>query len=606
MRRTIIASILALFVTAFAFLPADACTNFLVTKGASTDGSNIISYAADSHVLYGELYFRPAADYPKGSKVKVYEWDTGKYLGEIDQVEHTYAVVGNMNEHQLAIGETTYGGRKELRDTTGIIDYGSLIYLTLQRAKTAREAIKTMVDLTSEYGYYSSGESLSIADKDEVWIMEIIGKGPGNKGIVWVARQIPDGYVSAHANQARITTFPIQEKNDWFNKEQTTFHSPDVISFAKEKGYYEGEDKDFSFSDVYAPVDFGGARFCEMRVWSFFKDINPDMEQYFDYASGKVEKNEQGIATNRMPLWIKPENKLSAHDVQEFMRDHLEGTPLDMRKDIGAGPFERPYRWRPLTWEVDSVKYCNERATATQQTGFSFVTQSRSWLPDPIGGINWFSVDDAATSVYVPFYAGMKKAPEAFREGNGSMYEWSETSAFWIFNMVSNFAYLRYNLIEPDIREAMNELDEKFKKEVAEIDQKAKALYQSSPYRATKMVSDYSINAGQYTFERWKELFQFIMMKYVDGNVKKEDDGEFMTNGTGVIELEQPGYPEWWYRTVVEKTGDQFLVLGQDNVPEKKEKAAMVNISKTNLNIMIGAIIILALIVLVMLFRRRR
>lgn len=606
MKKTFIASLLALIVVGFAFIPADACTNFLITKGASKDGSTMVSYAADSHSLYGELYYRPAADYPAGAKVKVYEWDTGKYLGEIDQVPHTYAVIGNMNEHQLAIGETTYGGRHELVDTTGIIDYGSLIYLTLQRAKTAREAIKTMVELTTEYGYYSSGESLSIADKDEVWIMEIIGKGPGNKGIVWVARQIPDGYVSAHANQARITTFPFGETNDWFNKEQTTFHAPDVISFAKEKGYYKGEDKDFSFSDVYAPVDFGGARFCEMRVWSFFKDVNKDMQQHFDYASGKVEKNEYGIATNRMPLWIKPDEKVAVQDVMEYMRDHLEGTPLDMRKDVGAGPFERPYRWRPLTWEVDSVEYCNERATATQQTGFSFVTQSRNWLPDPIGGINWFSVDDAATSVYVPFYAGMQKAPEAFAEGNGSMYEWSETSAFWIFNMVSNFAYLRYNLIEPDIRKAMKELDDKFKKETAEMDQKAKALYQSSPWRAKKLVSDYSINAGQYTFERWKELFQFIFMKYVDGNVKPEKNGEFLTNGTGVVNVEFPGYPESFYRSIVEETGDKLLVLGQDNVPEKKEQGETVTISKINMNIMIGAIIVLALIVLVLVFRKRR
>ncbi len=606
MKRTLIASILALFITGFAFLPADACTNFLVTKGASTDGSTIISYAADSHSLYGELYFRPAATYPEGAMVKVYEWDTGKFLGKIPQVRKTYSVVGNMNEHQLAIGETTYTGRKELRDTTGIIDYGSLIYLTLQRAKTAREAIKVMTELVAEHGYYSTGESLSIADPEEVWIMEIIGKGPGNKGIVWVARQIPDGYVSAHANQARITTFPFQEKNDWFNEEQTTFHAPDVISFAREKGYYKGEDKDFSFSDVYAPVDFGGARFCEIRVWSFFKDINPDMEKYFDYASGKVEKNEQGIATNRMPLWIKPQEKISAQDVKDAMRDHLEGTPLDMRKDIGAGPFERPYRWRPLTWEVDSVQYCNERATATQQTGFSFVTQSRNWLPDPIGGLNWFGVDDAATSVYVPFYCGMKKVPEAFREGNGSMMEFSETSAFWIFNMVSNFAYLRYNHMIDDIKEVKQELESKFTKEVEEVDKKAKALYQTSPYRATRYITDYSVNAGQETFERWKDLFHFLVVKYIDGNTKPEKDGVFETNGTGVIKVEFPGYPQSWYNRIVEETGDQFLMLGQENMPEQEEETATVTISKTNMNIMIGAIVILALIVIVMLFRKRR
>jgi dipeptidase len=607
MKRTIIASIIAVFITASAFLPADACTNFLVTKGASTDGSTMISYAADSHVLYGELYFRPAATYPAGTMVKVYEWDTGKYLGEIAQAERTYSVVGNMNEHQVAIGETTYGGRSELRDTTGLVDYGSLIYLTLQRAKSAREAIKTMIGLVTEYGYYSSGESFSIADKDEVWIMEIIGKGVGNKGVVWVARQIPDGYVSAHANQARITTFPFQKENDWFNKDQTTFHAPDVISLAREKGYWKGEDKDFSFSDVYAPVGFGSARFCEIRVWSFFKDINNEMEKHFDYASGKVEKNEQGIATNRMPLWVKPDEKIAAHDVMNYMRDHLEGTPLDMRKDLGAGPFGNPYRWRPLTWEVDSVTYCNERATATQQTGFSFVTQSRNWLPDPVGGLNWFGVDDAATSVYVPFYCGVKEIPEAFREGNGDLFEFSETSAFWIFNMVTNFAYSRYDRMKQDIDKVRMKLDDKYIKETQKVDQKAKDLYQTSPYRAIKYITDYSVGAGQEAFNTWKELFQYLTIKYIDGNIKKEKDGEFLTNGTGVVVgPEQPGYPESWYRRIVEETGDQFLMLDQENLPEKKEQAAMVTISKTNMNIMIGAIVILGLIVLVMLFRKRK
>lgn len=607
MKRTIIASVLAVFVTAFAFLPADACTNYLVTKGASTDGSTMISYAADSHALYGELYFRPAANYPAGAMVKVYEWDTGKYLGEIPQVRHTYSVIGNMNEHQLAIGETTYGGRSELRDTTGLVDYGSLIYMTLQRAKTAREAIKTMIDMVTEHGYYSSGESFSIADAEEVWILEIIAKGADNKGVVWVARQIPDGYVSGHANQARITTFPFQETNDWFNKEQTTFHSADVISFAREKEFYKGEDKDFSFSDVYAPVDFGAARFCEIRVWSFFKEVNDDMQQHFEYVKGNVETNEFGIATNRMPLWIKPANKISPQDVMQYMRDHLEGTPLDMRKDVGAGPYGTPYRWRPMTYEVDSITYVHERATATQQTAFSFVTQSRSWLPDPIGGINWFGVDDAATSVYVPFYCGMTKVPEAFRVGNGSLIDFSETSAFWIFNMVSNFAYGAYSKMEPDIIKVMHELDNKFIKETKEIDQKAKALYQTSPYQARKLVTDYSVEVGQYTFNRWKELFQYLVVKYIDGNVKKEKDGEFMLNEHGIpAGPNHPPYPESWYRRIVQDNGDNLIMLGQENVPEKKEHAAVVSISQVNLNIMIGAIIILALIVLVMLFRKRK
>lgn len=347
-----------------------SCTNFLVTKGASTDGSTMISFAADSHVLYGELYYRPAADHKEGSMIDIYEWDTGEYLGKIPQVSHTYSVVGNINEHQVAIGETTYGGREELRDTTGIIDYGSLMYITLQRAKSAREAIKIMTQLVDKHGYYSSGESFSIADEDEVWILEMIGKGGKEKGAVWVARKIPDGYVSAHANQARITTFPMQEENNWFDESQTTFHSPDVIEFAREMGYFEGKDEDFSFSDTYAPVSFGGARFCEIRVWSFFKDFKSGMQKYKEYAKGNIKHGKHDYATNRMPLWIKPDEKLSVHDVMNSMRDHLESTELDMRKDVGAGPFNRPYRWRPLRWEVEDETYFNERATATQQTGF--------------------------------------------------------------------------------------------------------------------------------------------------------------------------------------------------------------------------------------------
>lgn len=607
MRRTIIALFLAVLVTAFAFVPAEACTNFLVTKGASADGSTMITYAADSHALYGELYFRPAADYPAGTMVKVYEWDTGKYLGEIPQVRHTYSVVGNMNQHQLAIGETTYTGRRELQDTAGIIDYGSLIYLTLQRAKTAREAIKTMIDLVTEHGYYSTGESFSIADPEEVWILEIIGKGPNNKGVVWVARQIPDGYVSGHANQARITTFPMSETNDWFNKEQTTFHSADVISFAREKGYYKGEDKDFSYSDVYAPVDFGAARFCEIRVWSFFKDVNDEMQQHFDYVKGNVITNEFGIATNRMPLWIKPNRKLTPQNVMDFMRDHLEGTPLDMRQDIGAGPFGTPYRWRPMTWEVDSVTYVHERATATQQTAFSFVTQSRSWLPDPIGGINWFSVDDAATTVYVPFYCGMTKVPEAYRVGNGSLIEFSETSAFWIFNMVSNFAYSAYSKMEPDILNVIDEINQKFIDETKEIDKKAETLYKTSPYRAKKLITDYSVEAGQYTFKRWKELFQYLTVKHIDGNLKKEKDGEFMLNEHGIpASPDHPRYRDSWYRKIAEDNGENLIKIDPDNIPVQEEPVSVVTISKVNLNVMIGAIVILALIVLVMLFRKRK
>jgi len=551
-------------------LASDACTNLLVTKSASTDGSTMITYAADSHVLYGELYYRPAADYPKGTMLDVYEWDTGKYLGQIPQVRHTYSVVGNMNEHQVSIGETTYGGREELavKDTNAIIDYGSLMYITLQRAKSAREAIKVMTTLVDKYGYYSTGESFSIADPNEVWILEIIGKGPGDKGAVWVARKIPDGYVSAHANQARIRTFPLATNNPKsikfssinkiFNPDVETVYSNDVISFARNKGWYEGKDENFSFSDTYAPMTFGGARFCEVRVWSFFKDLHDDMGQYLDYVKGDD-------LDNRMPLWIKPNKKISARDMMNFMRDHLEGTELDMRNDFGAGPFDRPYRWRPLTWEVEGETYCNERATATQQTGFSFVAQARDWLPDPIGGIFWFSVDDAASTVYTPLYAGTQKAPVTYAEGNGSMMEWSENSAFWIFNQVSNLAYTRYNLIHPYIHDLQQKLEERYTQYTSMIDQKAQELYKDDKSEAVEFVSEFSVENANALVHQWKRFYRFLFMKFMDGNVKTTEGRDFKTNGTGVVKLKQPGYSEDWYRQLIEETGDKFKMPESDS-----------------------------------------
>ena len=536
-----------------------SCTNFLITKGASADGSTMITYAADSHVLYGELYYWPAADYPKGAMVDVYEWDTGKHLGQIKQVEHTYTVVGNMNEYQVAIGETTYGGRSELFDSTGMLDYGSLMYLALKRAKTAREAIMIMTDLVAEYGYCSVGESLSISDPNEVWIMEMIGKGPGGKGAVWVARQIPDGYVSAHANQARITTFPFSKKNDWFNYKQTTFHSKDVISFARKEGYFKGNDEDFSFSDTYAPVDFGGARFCEIRVWSMFKDVNSDMSQYWEYVKGNVTHNEKtGYANNRMPLWIKPDRKITLHEVMNFMRDHLEGTELDMTKDWGAGPFCVPYRWRPLTWKIDSIAYFNERATSTQQTGFSFVAQGRSWMPPQIGGIFWFGVDDAASSVYTPMYSGISSVPQAFAKGNGSMMEFSLDAAFWVFNMVSNFAYTKYSYIHPEIKKIQQDLEEQYIEQTAEIDQQSKELYSNNKKEeAIKLITDYTLKAGEQSFREWKKLYAYLFTKYMDGNVKEPNPGQLNPK------LEQPGYSDAWYKELVKKTGDQFEMKGE-------------------------------------------
>jgi len=562
----------------FMGLQSNACTNFLVTKGASADGSCMISYAADSHLLYGELYYWPAAKYPAGSMLDVYEWDTGKYLGKIKQASETYKVVGNMNEYQVAIGETTYGGREELGSQSGaIIDYGSLIYITLQRAKSAREAIKIMGELVAEYGYYSSGESFSISDKNEVWIMELIGKGEGEKGAVWVARRIPDGYVCAHANQARITSFPLadgkksitfEDIDKIFNPDIECVYATDIISFAREKGFIDKKlkDKNFSFSDTYAPVGFGGARFCEIRVWSMFKDVNKEIKNnkaYFEYAKGNITHDDKThYANNRMPLWIKPDEKITVHDMMNFMRDHLEGTELDMRKDMGAGAFECPYRWRPLTWEVDGVKYCNERATSTQQTGFSFIIQSRSWLPDAIGGINWFSVDDAASTVYVPIYCGINNVPETYAQGNGSMMEYSETAAFWAFNLISNFAYTRYSMIHPEIAELQNKLETKHIALIPAIDAGAIELYKTDKDLAIEYITEFSVNQANKTVYIWKDFFEYLFTKYMDGNVKEvaepKDGYKFV-----VPKLEQPGYGEDWYRKIIEETGDKFKVIGK-------------------------------------------
>ncbi len=558
-----------------------ACTNYLITKGASVDGSVMISYAADSHILYGELYHWPAAKWPAGTMMDVYEWDTGKYLGQIEQAAETYNVVGNMNEHQVSIGETTYGGLSQLHhQPSAIVDYGSLIYLGLQRSKTAREAIKIMTGLVERYGYYSEGESFSIADKNEAWILEMIGKGEGRKGAVWVAMKIPDGYVAGHANQARITTFPLENKKNSissenmdmiFNEGIEVVYAKDVISFAKENGLYKGPDKKFSFSDVYAPVDFGGARFCEIRVWSMFDQVADGMDKYWDYAKGNITHKKKHIkgspmtpdnyASNRMPLWIKPDKKVSVHDMMMFMRNHLEGTELDMSKDVGAGPFGVPYRWRPLTWEVDGVQYCNERTTATQQTGFSFIAQSRSWLPDGIGGIIWWGVDDASGTVYMPMYTSITKIPYNFAVGNGAMMEFSETSGFWIFNMVENFAYTKYNAIHPEIAKVQEELEKSFIKFTPAIDAGALALLETDRDVAIEYLTDYSNSVAEKTFARWKKLYQDLFVKYMDGNVKTAVP---VPEGYKYIapKLEQPGYSAEKYRMIIEETGDKFKVKG--------------------------------------------
>ncbi|MCR9011620.1 dipeptidase [Gabonibacter chumensis] len=544
-----------------------ACTNFLFTKGATKDGSTMITYSADSHVLYGELYHWPAQDWPAGSMVDVYEWDTGKFLGKIPQVAHTYNVVGNMNEHQLAISETTFGGRKELETQSGaIIDYGSAIYLTLQRAKTAREAIVVMTDLFTRYGWASSGESISISDPNEVWILEIIGKGEGEKGAVWVARMVPDGYVSAHANQARITTFPLEGKtsissdkmNKIYNPEVTTVYSKDVISFAKEKGFYpkDAKNSDFSFSDSYAPVDFGAARFCEIRVWAFFNAVSSDMAQYWDYATGRnIMKDSKGYATNRMPLWIKPNRKLDVLDAMDFMRDHLEGTELDMSKDLGAGPYGCPYRWRPMQWKVDGKEYVHERTTATQQTGFTFVTQSRSWLPDEIGGILWFAVDDAANTVYFPMYSSSTAVPEAYAVGNGSMMEFTNEAAFWVFSQVSNFAYTRYDLIHPEIREKQKGLETQYQNFVQIADAGAKEMLAKDKATAVQFLTDFSCNTGNNLVDQWRKFYGYLFCKYMDGNIKTAVPGEKNPK------VENKPLPDWFLRMLIKQTGNKLEVI---------------------------------------------
>ncbi len=563
MKKTI-SLMLSIFLLTFLIAEkSQACTNFLVTKGASKDGSTMITYSADSHVLYGELYFWPAMKYKPGTMVDVYEWDTGKFLGSIEQAPVTYSVVGNINQFQLAIGETTFGGRGELHNPDGIIDYGSLIYLTLQRAKNAREAIHTIIALTEKYGYCSSGESFSIADPNEVWIMEIIGKGPGKKGMAFVARRIPDGYISGHANQARIQTFPLAngttsitsaEIDKVFNPAVETVYAADVMDVARGFGWYTGADADFSFSDVYAPVDFSGARFCDARVWSGFNKVNSTMGEYLNYAMGYD-------LDNRMPLWIKPDNKLGVDDVMGLMRDYYQNTPMDMTKDLGAGPYANTVRWRPMTWQVDGKTYVHERAIATQQTGFSFVTQSRSWLPDPVGGIIWFGVDDTYYTVYTPMYCGMTDVPQSFKVGNGDIMTYSDNAAFWVFNEVTNFVYSRASVMTPDLQAKQKELEQKYMAETVEIDAKAAELFKSTAKGAAKkgsdMITTYSVNAGNNTVKEWRELYKHLFTKYMDGNVKTRrplpDGYKYITP-----EVKQPGYPQDWLMRIVIDAGDKL------------------------------------------------
>ena len=559
---------------------SQACTNVLVTKGASVDGSNMISYAADSHQLFGELYYEPAGIWGANDMRAVYEWDTGKFLGYIPQVARTYQRVGNMNEHQLIIAETTYGGRPELEGNNGIMDYGSLIYIALERAKTAREAIQIIVDLANTYGYYSSGESFSLADTEEVWVMDLIGKGKDQKGIVWVARRVPDGYICSHANQARISTFPL-------NDPENCMYAPDVITFAREKGYFSGDDKDFSFCDAYAPLDFSGMRGCEARAWSAFNIlcdgkftfedengnvVTKDAYDYIDYAMGWDK-------TKRFPLFVKPSRKISVKDVADVMRDHYEGTPMDMTQDIGAGGNALPYRWRPMGFEVDGKEYVNERAIATQQTGFWFVGQSRGWLPDEIGGVNWFGCDDAATSYLTPIYTCTTEIPESFRVGNGDMITYSPTSAFWMTNRVANACYKAYDIMFPTVDAEIDAWEAAMIEAVAKADEEALALYNAASQKPAKKIrrndrcrkvvdpytevreylTQFSVNNAQTIFEKWVALEQLLLVKYIDGNVKAQnEDGSFVTNEhTDCIpaKITQPGYTQKWKEATAKDHG---------------------------------------------------
>ena len=544
---------IALCTALLSSIPAEACTNVIITRGASTDGSSIVSYAADSHVLYGELYFHPAAKWKAGAMLPITEWDTYRPTGQIPQVAQTFQTMGNMNQHQLIIAETTWGGREEQVNEDGVMDYGSLIYVTLQRARTAREAISTIVELANSYGYPSEGETFSIADTEEAWIMDLVGKGK-EKGIVWVARRVPDGYICAHANQCRITRFPLDDP-------QNCLYAPDVIDFARRQGWYEGKDEDFSFRDAYNPLDFSGARACDARAWSAFNIlcdgtftyeqngalVSAPASDWLEYAMGHELSGE-------MPLFVKPSRKISAKDVADVMRDHFEGTPMDMRTDAGAGGNACPYRWRPMGFEVDGVSYVNERAIATQQTGFWFVAQARGFLPDEVGALLWFGTDDAATSYLTPCYVNSTKVPECLRVGNGDMLHYSPSSSFWLCNRVAQACYKMYNQMEPVVRAKADEFEKhQMFEAVPAMDAQLSALVAKGKTRkAIKAMTGYTVNTAQEQFEAWKALEELLLVKFIDGNVKaQEADGSFKHSKyhSGTPDgLTQPGYTEAWKR----------------------------------------------------------
>ena len=551
MRKYIAVALLSVISIQFSVL--SACTNFLVGKDASADGSTFISYAADSYGMFGFLHFAPAADWPEGAMREVTDWDTGRPQGQIPQVAHTYSVVGNMNEHQVTIGETTWGGREALWDTVGV-DYGSLIYIALERSKTAREAIEWFITLVNEYGYASEGETFSFGDPNEVWMMDLIGKGPGRKGANWVAVRIPDNAISGHANQSRITTLPLNEKHKLTKEEKRLqkklncvchgdwMWDKDVIAFAREKGFFTGADKDFSFQAAYNPFDFSGLYVCEARVWSFFNHFSDDMDRYFDYATGKTFRENKAISNQQsaisnlpegehMPLWIIPNKKVSAQDMKECMRDEYKNTPLDITQGTDAGPWNSKLRFGGLGFKcavngTDTLQYWYERPTATQQTAWSFVAQMRK----DKRGIFWFGVDDAACSCYTPMYCCINRVPECFAEGNGDSYTFSPTSAWWTFNLVANWAYTKYNRMYPHILELQQAWDDKFNTQIAGVDEQAAALNEEE---AREFLTSYSCSQAENLVAAWQQLHIYLVTKFIDGQERKEENGQFKRNKYG-------------------------------------------------------------------------
>lgn len=528
-------------------LPSLACTNLIVGRKASADGSVIVTYSCDDYGAYGFLNYLPAGRHAKGEMRALYHYETNNYLGEIPEAEETYAVTGLMNEHQLTIHETTWGGREELTDTlTGLIDYGSLMYVTLQRARTAREAIGVMTKLVEDYGYASEGESFTIADPNEVWIMDMIGKGPGRKGAVWVAVRIPDDCISGHANQSRIRQFPLHDK-------ENCLYSPDVISLAREKGYFKGADEDFSFSEAYAPADFGAMRYCEARVWSFFNRwAAEDMMPYLSYAKGED-------AGKPMPLYVKPARPLKLEDIRDMMRDHYEDTPLALDHDPGMGPWEMPYRPTPLSYEVDGRRYFNERPISTQQTANVYVSQMRSWLPNYIGGVVWFGNDDTNMVPLTPVYCCIDRAPECYAVGTADCFHFSTRSAYWVQNWVSNMVYMRYNVLFPELKRVRDRLEADYISLQADTEQKAKGM---SEQEARRFLSAYSHRTSQAMMDEWNQLAQLLIVKYNDMTVKRTDkEGRFLkTPGGNQVPVERPGYPLEYRRKIIQEAGSRYQI----------------------------------------------